>query len=148
MRGSLKDTVSYAERDMTIFDQEARFSEPEPSGPSEVYLPPSTLDTRTTKIVDAWANVDTPRFDSNLVIQSNGLLIRGKMGEGNEGLPLNLPDMGKTKKLPPAYSFPRQKRFVEAGAGIKARTGHDSQGAIYDLPRNRGTERMPSSRIR
>ena len=132
---------------MTIFDQEERFSEREPSGPSEMYVLPSALDTRTTKIVDSWANVETPRLDHRLIVQPNGLLGKGEVALSADAAALSLPDVSKTKKQPPTYSFPRLARFSKHG-GAEPGKGQEGPGAIYNLPGDMGVEGKSPGQIR
>lgn len=98
-----------------IFDREERFCENLGGGggggihqtqQQQLYIPPSTLTSKGTKIVDDWCKKDdAPRFDTTLSILPNGLIVKGKKQISNDEEVLNLPDMSRTKKESPTYSF-------------------------------------------
>ena len=92
-----------------LFPQEKRFeSEKLETGPSEMYLPPSALSSKGTKIVDSWSGIDSSRFDNSLTLK-NGLLMQGKK-DLNEALPNIDPNVDIIKAKPPSYSFPKAPR--------------------------------------
>jgi hypothetical protein len=100
-----------------FFPQDKRFSDANSdklNSAARMYIPPSTLNSHGTRIVDSWNSIDSSRLDYSLIIKG-GVVIKAKK-DWIDTAGMEATDLDIVKKRAPNYTFPKKPRSIEFGS--------------------------------